>query len=300
VKYLKKSNPPLPPFSKGGHGGIKNLSQRYIDWDSLSQDIRTAVRFLDNAIDVNTYPVPEIEEMHKGNRKIGLGLMGWADMLILLGIPYNSSNAFHLARIIMRFLRDTARQESVMLAEARGVFPHFHGSVYDAQGMPRVRNATVTTIAPTGSLSIIADCSSGIEPLFALAYKRLILETELSEINKYFFETARKMGFYSNELREKVLAKGNVRGMKEVPPEIRKLFKTAHEISAEDHIEMQACFQEFTDNAVSKTINMPCRAKRADVAKAFLLAYEKGCKGITIFRYGTAKKGTLVRFTDTD
>jgi len=300
VKYLKKSNPPLPPFSKGGHGEIKNLSQRYIDWDSLSQDIRTAVRFLDNAIDVNKYPVPKVEEMHKGNRKIGLGVMGWADMLILLGIPYSSRDAFHLARSIMRFLRDTARKESVGLAAARGVFPHFTGSVYDAPRMPRVRNATVTTIAPTGTLSIIADCSSGIEPLFALAYKRLILETELSEINKYFFEIAKKKEFYSEELREKVLAKGNVRGMKEVPAEIRKLFKTAHEISPENHIEMQACFQEFTDNAVSKTVNMPYRVKKEDVAKAFLLAYEKGCKGITIFRYGTARKGTLVRFPDTD
>jgi ribonucleoside-diphosphate reductase alpha chain len=277
----------------------KNMRQK-IDFENLAKDIKTAVRFLDNAIDVNIYPVPEIEKMHKGNRKIGLGVMGWADMLILLGIPYNSRNAFRLAREIMQFLRDTARQESVELAADRGVFPHFNGSVYDAPMMPRVRNATVTTIAPTGTLSIIADCSSGIEPLFALAYKRIILETELSEINKYFFKIARKMGFYSNELQEKVVEKGHVRGMKEVPPEIRKLFKTAHEISPEDHIEMQACFQEFTDNAVSKTVNMPYRAKKEDVAKAFLLAYEKGCKGITIFRYGTAKKGTLVRFTDTD
>jgi ribonucleoside-diphosphate reductase alpha chain len=249
---------------------------------------------------VNKYPIPAIEEMHKGNRKIGLGVMGWADMLILLGIPYNHKKAFHLARNLMKFIRDTARQASVELAEKRGVFPNFKGSVYDAPGMPSVRNATTTTIAPTGTLSIIADCSSGIEPLFALAYKRLILESELYEMNKYFFGIAQNRGFYSDELREKVTTKGYLRGIQEVPNDIKRLFKTAHDIPPEDHIEMQACFQEYTDNAVSKTINMPYRSKKEDVAKAFLLAYEKGCKGVTIFRYGTAKKGTLVRFTDTD
>jgi ribonucleoside-diphosphate reductase alpha chain len=299
-KYVKQSNPPLPPFSKGGRGGIKNSLRRHIDWDSLSKDIKTAVRFLDNSIDVNKYPIPAIEEMHRGNRKIGLGVMGWADMLLLLGIPYNHKKAFKLAKDLMKFIRDTARKTSVELAEARGVFPNFKGSIYDAPDMPGVRNATTTTIAPTGTLSIIADCSSGIEPLFALAYKKLILDTELYEINKYFFEAAKNNGFYSEELREKVIAKGYLRGMKEIPGQIKKLFKTAHEIPPKDHIEVQACFQEFTDNAVSKTINMPYRAKKEDVAKAFMLAYEKGCKGITIFRYGTAKKGTLVRFTDTD
>ena len=299
-KYVKQSNPPLPPFSKGGNGGIKNLSLRHIDWDALSIDIRTAVRFLDNAIDVNKYPIQAIEEMHKGNRKIGLGIMGWADTLILLNIPYNHKEAFSLARDLMRFARATAREASVELAEVRGVFPNFKGSIYDHIGMPRVRNATTTTIAPTGTLSIIADCSSGIEPLFALAYKRLILDAELYEINKYFFEIAKDKDFYSEEMEKKVIEKGHLRGIKDVPNEIKKLFKTAHEIHPEDHIEMQASFQEYTDNAVSKTINMPYRSKKEDVAMAFLLAYEKGCKGITIFRYGTAKKGTLVRFTDTD
>ncbi|MFZ6016633.1 MAG: adenosylcobalamin-dependent ribonucleoside-diphosphate reductase [Nitrospirota bacterium] len=278
----------------------RHSSLRYIEWDSLSKDIKTAVRFLDDSIDVNKYPIPAIEKMHKGNRKIGLGVMGWADMLILLGIPYNHKKAFRLAKNLMRFIRDIARKASVELAESRGVFPNFKGAVYDAPMMPRVRNATTTTIAPTGTLSVIADCSSGIEPLFAIAYKRLILDTEFYEINKYFFEIAKNIGFYSEELRNKVIEKGYLRGIKEVPKEIRRLFKTAHEIPPEDHIEMQACFQEFTDNAVSKTINMPYRSRKEDVAKAFLLAYEKGCKGITVFRYGTSKKGTLVRFTDTD
>jgi ribonucleoside-diphosphate reductase alpha chain len=292
-KYVKQSTVTSPQST------VRNITQQ-IDFDSLSEDIKTAVRFLDNCIDVNKYPLPAIEEMHKGNRKIGLGVMGWADMLILLGIPYNHKKAFHLARDLMKFIRDTARQASVELAEVKGVFPNFKGSLYDAPGMPYVRNATTTTIAPTGTLSIIADCSSGIEPLFALAYKRLILESELYEMNKYFFGIAQNRGFYSDELREKVTTKGYLRGIQEVPNDIKRLFKTAHDIPPEDHIEMQACFQEYTDNAVSKTINMPYRSKKEDVAKAFLLAYEKGCKGVTIFRYGTAKKGTLVRFTDTD
>ncbi len=309
IGTMESTNPcgeqPLLPYEACILGSM-NLSKyvkngkRHIDWDSLSIDIRTAVRFLDNAIDVNKYPIQAIEEMHKGNRKIGLGIMGWADTLILLNIPYNHKEAFSLARDLMRFVRATAREASVELAEVRGVFPNFKGSIYDFQGMPRVRNATTTTIAPTGTLSIIADCSSGIEPLFALAYKRLILDSELYEINRYFFEIAKDRGFYSEEMEKKVIEKGHLRGIKEIPNEIKKLFKTAHEIHPEDHIEMQASFQEYTDNAVSKTINMPYRSKKEDVARAFLLAYEKGCKGITIFRYGTAKKGTLVRFTDTD
>ena len=292
-EYVKNS------ISKDSTFAFRSMKED-IDLTNLTSDINATVRFLDNAIDINKYPLPEIEKMHKGNRKIGLGVMGWSDMLILLGIPYNSQRAFSLARNLMKFIRDTAREASIRLAEIRGVFPNFKGSIYDAPGMPRVRNATTTTIAPTGTLSIIAGCSSGIEPLFALAYKRLILDTELNEINEFFFEVARRRGFYSEELKAKIIEKATLKGMKEIPNDIRKLFKTAHEIPTEDHIEMQACFQEFTDNAVSKTINMPYRSKKEDVAKAFLLAYEKNCKGITIFRYGTAKKGTLVRFTDTD
>lgn len=289
ISKKNESNPPIP-----------RLVKQQIDFDSLSQDIKTAVRFLDNSIDANKYPLPDIEAMHKGNRKIGLGVMGWADMLILLGIPYNQKKTFRLARELMKFIRDTTREASVELAEKRGVFPNFKGSIYDAPGMPRVRNATTTTIAPTGTLSIIADCSSGIEPLFALAYKRLVLDTELFEINRYFFDIAMKRGFYSETLKEKVINKGYLRGIKEIPDDIKKIFKTAHEIPPEDHVEMQACFQEFTDNAVSKTINMPHKAKKDDVHRAFLLAYEKGCKGITIFRYGTKKIGTLVRVAETD
>lgn len=309
IGNMESTNPcgeqPLLPFEACILGSM-NLSKyveeskQSIDWESLSKDIRIAVRFLDNAIDSNRYPIPEIERMHKGNRKIGLGVMGWADMLILLGIPYNHKKAFKLARGLMKFIRDTARQASAELADTRGVFPNFRGSIYDSTDMPHVRNATTTTIAPTGTLSIIADCSSGIEPIFALSYRRLVLDTEFKEINKYFFELSKRRGFYSEHLEKKVLEKGNLRGIKEVPKEVRKLFKTAHEIPPKDHVEMQSCFQEYTDNAVSKTINMSYRATKDDVAKVFLLAYEKGCKGITIFRYGTAKRGILVKLADTD
>ena len=278
----------------------KMKNSELINWDLLSRDIKTAVRFLDNSIDVNKYPLPAIEAMHKGNRKIGLGVMGWADMLILMGLSYNHKKAFELGRKIMKFISDESKNASVELAKDRGVFPNFKGSVYDAPDMPRVRNATTTTIAPTGTLSIVADCSSGIEPLFALAYKKLVLDTELFEINRYFFDIARERGFYSEALKEQVINRGSLHGIKEIPNDVRKLFKTAHEIPFEDHIEMQACFQKFTDNAVSKTINMPHKARREDVERAFMLAYDKGCKGITVFRYGTQKRGTLVRVADTD
>lgn len=290
---LSKYVNPLPPsFTKRG---ITDP----IDWNSLSEDIKIAVQFLDDAIDVNIYPLSEIESMHKGNRKIGLGVMGWADVLILLGIPYNHQRAFELARKVMKFIRDKSREASVDLAEKRGVFPNFKGSIYDAPDMPKVRNATTTTIAPTGTLSTIADCSSGIEPLFAVAYKRLVLDTELYEINKYFVEIARKRRFFSDELMTMVLRKGNLKGIKEIPADVKRLFKTALEIPLEDHIEMQAAFQEYTDNAVSKTINLPNKAGKEDVERAFILAYDKGVKGITVFRYG-AKRGTLVKFSDSD
>ncbi len=267
----------------------------WIDFDTLRRDIFTAVRFLDNAIDANKFPLPEIEQMHKGNRKIGLGVMGWADMLVLMGIVYNSKEGFRLARRVMKFIQDTSKEASRELARERGPFPNYKGSVYDKKGGPILRNATTTTIAPTGTLSLIADCSSGIEPIFAIAYKRLILDTEFTEINKYFFQLAKKRGFYSKRLEKAVLKKGTLRDLKGVPQEIKDLFRTALEIPPEDHIEMQASFQKYTDNAVSKTINMPPEATPDDVARAFLLAYEKGCKGVTVFRYGAKKKGTLVR-----
>lgn len=306
IGSFESTNPcgeqPLLPYEACVLGSV-NLS-RYvagteISYDSLAEDVKAAVRFLDDAIDVNHYPLHEIERMHKGNRKIGLGVMGWADMLILLGIPYNHKEAFALARKVMKFFRDAAREASAELAAERGVFPNFAGSLYDAPGMPRVRNATTTTVAPTGTIATIADCSSGIEPLFAVAYRRLVLDSELYEINNYFVAVAKERGFYSDELMRRVMKAGALRGLREVPPAVRRLFKTAFEIPYEDHIEMQVAFQEYTDNAVSKTINLPHSAKKEDVARAYLLAYEKGAKGITVFRYG-AKQGTLVKFRESD
>lgn len=282
------------------HAPASRLSAFEIDWDLLAELVRLGVRFLDNTIDANKYPVPEIEKMHKGNRKIGLGVMGWADMLIKLGVRYNSQKAYELARGVMKFIRNHAREASSMLAKQRGSFPNYKGSVYDTPDMSSnggMRNATTTTIAPTGTLSIIAGCSSGIEPLFAVAYKRLVLETELDEIHPYFIEIAKTRGFYSRDLLGKVRAKGSLKGFGDIPLDVKRLFVTAHEIPPEDHIEMQAAFQEFTDNAVSKTVNLKHRATRDDVAGAFLLAYEKGCKGITVFRYGS-KRGTMVKFEE--
>ncbi len=288
----------------GGRGKkqAESPSSSEIDWDLLAYLVRLGVRFLDDAIDANKYPIPEVEKMHKGNRKIGLGVMGWADMLIKLGIRYNSEAAFALAGEVMSFIKERARDASTELAKERGMFPNFKGSIYDRPDIISkggLRNATTTTIAPTGTLSLIAGCSSGIEPLFAVAYKRRVLETELYEIHPYFIETAKTRGFYSPELIRKISVKGTLRGFSEIPTDVKRLFVTAHDISTEDHVEMQAVFQAFTDNAVSKTINLKHRATRDDVARAFMLAYEKGCKGITVFRYGS-KPGTLVKLDEVD
>jgi ribonucleoside-diphosphate reductase alpha chain len=302
IGQIESTNPcgeqPLLPYEACVLGSMnlsKYVKEGRILFEELGRDVALAVRFLDDAIDANKYIIPDIEVMHKGNRKIGLGVMGWADMLVLLGISYNSKKAFKLARQVMKFIKEAGWKASEDLAKKRGPFPNFKGSIYDRPGMPVLRNATVTTIAPTGTLSTIADCSSGIEPYFAIAYRRLILDTELFEVNKYFLKISKERGFYSEELMEKVLKKGNLRGIKEVPGDIKRLFRTAHEIPPEDHIEMQAAFQEYTDNAVSKTINLPKKATPEDVARAFLLAYEKCCKGVTVFRYGS-KRGTLEKF----
>ncbi len=269
-----------------------------LDRGALAADVRTAVRFLDDVIDVNQYPVPEIEAMHRGNRKIGLGVMGFADLLILLGIRYDSPGGFDLAGELMGLIQEQSHAASAGLAEERGAFPNFKGSIWDRPGAPPMRNATVTTIAPTGTISIIADCSSGIEPIFKIAFKRLVLDTEIFDVNKHFVRMARERGFYSDELMQQVVHKGSLKGVRGVPADIKEIFRTAHEIAPEDHVRMQAVFQKYTDNAVSKTINLPRNATREDVAKAYLLAYDSGCKGITVFRSGTKKRGALVRLTE--
>ena len=293
---IESTNPcgeqPLLPFESCNLGSI-NLAkmvalkdgQAHIDYDKLSQTIRLAVRFLDNVIEVNEFPLPQIERMTKTTRKIGLGVMGFADMLIQLGIAYDSEQGLATAEEIARFISTEADKASIQLAEERGTFPAFEGSIYDVPGGPRFRNASRTTIAPTGSLSIIANCSSGIEPLFALSYVRHILDgEELVEVNPYFEEVARKQGFYSPDLMKQLAEGKKLKDMEGVPEETKRLFVTAHDISPEWHVNMQAAFQKFTNSAVSKTVNFPYEATPEDVAKVYMLAYQKGLKGITIYR----------------
>lgn len=303
IGEIESTNPcgeqPLLPYEACILGSLnlsKYIKNRDIDYELLASDVKLAIRFLDNAIDVTYCPVPEVEKMHKGNRKVGLGVMGWADCLVELGIPYNHKKAFKLAEKIMRFIGDKSHEASVELAKKRGVFPNYKGSIWEKRGLP-LRNATTTTIAPTGTISIIADCSSGIEPYFLLAYKQRILDMEFEILNKYLIAVAKKEGFYTEEFIEELRQKGTLKGIKIIPQRIKKLFKTALEISAEKHIEMQAAFQKYTDNAVSKTINLPKTAKKEDIAKIFILAYKKGLKGITVFRYGS-KRGTLLKVSD--
>jgi ribonucleoside-diphosphate reductase alpha chain len=293
---IESTNPcgeqPLLPFESCNLGSI-NLSkmvadkdgQSYIDYDKLSQTVKLAVRFLDNVIEVNQFPLPEIAEMTKTTRKIGLGVMGFADMLIQLGIPYNSEQGLVVAEEIAHFISAEADKASIELAQERGIFPAFEGSIYDMPDGPRFRNASRTTIAPTGSLSIIANCSSGIEPLFALSYVRHILEgEEFIEVNPYFEEAAKKGGVYSPELMKQLAEGKRLKDIEEVPEELKRLFITAHDISPEWHVKMQAVFQKFTDSAVSKTVNFPHEATPEDVAKVYMLAYQEGLKGITIYR----------------
>jgi len=259
--------------------------QPYIDYDKLSQTVKLAVRFLDNVIEVNQFPLPEIMEMTKTTRKIGLGVMGFADMLIQIGIPYDSEQGLIVAEEIAHFISEEADKASIELAQERGVFPAFQESIYNTPDGPHFRNASRTTIAPTGSLSIIANCSSGIEPLFALSYVRHILEgEEFIEVNPYFEDMAKSRGFYSPELMKQLAEGKRLKDVKEVPKEIKRLFITAHDISPEWHVKMQAAFQKFTDSAVSKTVNFPHDATPEDVAKVYMLAYREGLKGITIYR----------------
>jgi ribonucleoside-diphosphate reductase alpha chain len=255
-----------------------------VAWDALERTIRLAVRFLDDVIQVNPYPLPEIMEEVRNNRRIGLGVMGWSDLLIQLGIPYDSQAALDLAGKVMEFMTMIGRDESARLAEARGPFPNWSKSIY-RDGRP-LRNSTVTTIAPTGTISIIAGCSSGIEPLFAVAYSHIVGDRHLTFVNPHFEAVARKRGFYSEELMKKVAEQGTLDGLAEVPDEVRRVFVTAHEIVPDWHVRMQAAFQKNTDNGVSKTINLPNSATVGDVAHAYQLAYDLGCLGITVFRDG--------------
>ncbi len=302
---MESTNPcgeqPLLPYEPCNLGSI-NLSRMLkeenggyaIDWEHLEHTVRTGVHFLDNVIDMSRYPLDQTDRMAKGNRKIGLGVMGFADLLVRLGVPYDSEEALQIGERIMAFVRDKGWGMSEELARVRGVFPNFRGSRYDHEGGPRLRNATVTTVAPTGTLSIIAGCSSGIEPLYALSYVRHILgDVDLPEVYSFFIETARKRGFLTNELLIHVTAGDSIQNRSDVPEDVKRVFATAFDIAPEWHVRMQAAFQRHTDNAVSKTINIPQRATQEDVRNAFLFAYHEGVKGITIFRSGSKREQVL-------
>ena len=303
TETIEATNPcgeqPLPPYDSCNLGSInlgrfvkEKLSDNYssadpsegIDWGRLGKIIRASVHFLDNVIDRNKHPFEKIKEQTLKNRRIGLGVMGWADMLVKLSVPYNSQTAFELAEKIMEFVNSEARKHSSELAKTRGKFPNWENSVF-AQENIAMRNCTLTTIAPTGTISIIAGCSSGIEPYYAIAFERNVLDgSKLTELNKIFEQIARNENFYSDDLVEKIKQSHSLKDIGEIPNNIKAIFLTAVDINPLEHIMMQAMFQKHTDSSVSKTINLPETATIADVKIAYINAYENGCKGVTVYR----------------
>ena len=296
---IESTNPcgeqPLLPYESCNLGSLnlgrmmkRSGDSHEIDWDKLARTVHDSVHFLDNVIDLNSYPLEEISQQTRANRKIGLGVMGFTDMLVRLWVPYDSAEAVKIAGDVMSFIQAEACKASEKLAETRGLFPNYPHSSFAREKGPKLRNAALTTIAPTGSISIIAGCSSGIEPYFALAfYRRVLDDDKLPEINPLFREVAEKRGFASDDLFKKVAEHGSVAGLKDVPEDVRRIFVTAHEIEPADHIRIQAAFQNHVDAAVSKTINFPTSATEAQIKEAYRVAYDLGCKGITVYRDGS-------------
>ncbi|MBM3302725.1 MAG: adenosylcobalamin-dependent ribonucleoside-diphosphate reductase, partial [Deltaproteobacteria bacterium] len=301
VGVIDSTNPcgeqPLLPYESCNLGSI-NLSKMLkddntIDWDKLGRVIQTSVHFLDNVIDINPYPLKETEAITRANRKIGLGVMGFADLLILMGVAYDSKKAVEIGEAIAKFVSDEAGRASEQLGFQRGSFPNFEKSIWKGRYAAR-RNATTTTIAPTGTISIIAGCSSGIEPVFAVAFMRHVLDgARLFELHPIFEKVSKDRGFYSGDALEKIVRNGSLRGVKGVPADIRRTFVTAHEIAPEWHVKMQSAFQKHTENAVSKTVNLPEDASLSDVEGVFMLAHKLQCKGVTVYRYGSKGEQVL-------
>jgi len=293
---IESTNPcgeqPLLPYEACNLGSVNLYSmldaeKNSLDFDKLGLTVKKAVHFLDNVIEVNKYPLKEIDEMTRGTRKIGLGVMGWADILCALGIPYDSQRAIELAGTVMEFIQKNAQKASEELARQKGTFPYYEQSIYAKKGI-RIRNATATTIAPTGTLSLIAGVSSGIEPVFAISYIRNVMDNnELIEVNPVFKKAALEGNFYSDELMKKIAKSGTLKHIEEIPEEVRKVFVTAHDVRPEWHVKMQAAFQKYTDNAVSKTVNLSHEATTDDVREVFTFAYRAQCKGVTIYRDGS-------------
>ena len=300
---IESTNPcgeqPLLPYESCNLGSInlvkmlrKTLTGYEFDFTLLGETVEKAVHFLDNVIDANKYPLEKITETTRASRKIGLGVMGWADALLMMGIPYNSDEAVELAERVMGYIENTGHAASATLAEKRGTFPLFDVSTI-SEGIP-MRNATVTTIAPTGTLSIIGGCSSGVEPVFAYAFVRNIMDgTEMIEVNPVLTEKLKELGLYNEELLRKIANEGTIAHCEEIPEEVRRVFVCSHDIKPIDHIKMQAAFQNHTDNAVSKTVNFPKEATRAEVRDVYMLAYKEGCKGVTIYRDGSREEQVL-------